>query len=62
MIWPMGDKNKYVTRTTDTDGLIMLENMDPGIYVVTETKPPPGYLPAEPDSQEIYIAAGQSRG
>ena len=38
------DSSTYATVTTDANGEAWLYQLDPGVYEVTETLPPPGYL------------------
>ena len=46
------------TLTTDGEGRGTFTGLDPGSYLVTETKPPAGYLPAE--AQKVTLAAPDS--
>ena len=46
---------------TDPDGLIHLEQLDTGWYKIKELETVPGYIIRQPDTQEIYLAAGQDR-
>ena len=39
------DSSTYATVTTDASGEAWLYQLDPGVYEITETMPPPGYLP-----------------
>jgi uncharacterized surface anchored protein len=41
------DSSTYATITTDGTGSAWLYDLDPGVYEITETLTPPGYLPNE---------------
>ncbi|MCL1999739.1 MAG: SpaA isopeptide-forming pilin-related protein [Turicibacter sp.] len=45
---------------TSQGGMATLPNLEPGTYVVTETRAPPGFVITEP-SQTVVMAAGQSQ-
>ena len=40
---------------TGTEGELVLESLDPGVYEVIEQSPPPGYLPARTSTQLITL-------
>jgi len=48
------------TRTTPANGVILLDNLDPGEYTVTEITPPAGYILSSPTFQAVTIEAGQT--
>lgn len=43
---------------TDKDGLIVLDGLRPGAYIITEVQPAPGYTIKQPDTQDFYLRAG----
>ncbi len=49
------DSSTITTERTNANGEILLEDMDPGIYKITESAPPEGYLPAENPTQLITL-------
>ena len=56
-----GEYNDLGIYYTDTQGQIHLERAETGWYKVKELEPAPGYIIRQPDTQEIYLAAGQDR-
>ena len=54
-----GEYNDLGTFYTDTQGEIHLERQETGWYKVKELEPAPGYTIKQPDTQEIYLAAGK---
>lgn len=46
--------------TTDHNGQITLNNLTPGSYIVTETKPLDGYSMTDGTSQTVVLSAGQT--
>ena len=53
------DGQTITAEETNEQGEIVLKNMDPGVYEVTEKAPPPGYLPAREASQLITLEANK---
>ena len=49
-----------VTRTTSSNGVVLLEGLQPGVYTVTEITPPPGHLLADPVTQTVTIQSGST--
>lgn len=49
------DSETVTTLRTNANGEILLEDLDPGVYQVTETTPPEGYLPAQQPTQLITL-------
>ena len=49
------DGSTLTTERTNANGEILLEDLDPGVYQITETTPPEGYLPAEKPTQLITL-------
>ena len=49
------DSSTVTTETTNESGEILLRNLDPGVYEITESTPPVGYLPAEEPTQLITL-------
>ena len=49
------DGSTLTTKQTDENGEIVLEALEPGVYEITETVPPVGYLPAEQLTQLITL-------
>ena len=49
------DGSTLTTKQTDENGEIVLEALEPGVYEITETVPPVGYLPAEQPTQLITL-------
>lgn len=45
---------------TDSEGKILLTNLDPGYYTITEIAPPPGYLIATPASRDVFLEEGKT--
>ena len=54
-----GEYNDLGTFYTDAEGQIHLERVDTGWYKIQELEPAPGYTIKQPDTQEIYLAAGK---
>ena len=54
-----GEYNGLGTYYTDAEGQIHLERVDTGWYKIQELEPAPGYTIKQPDTQEIYLAAGK---
>jgi len=54
-----GEYNDLGTFYTDAQGEIHLERQETGWYKVKELEPAPGYTIKQPDTQEIYLAAGK---
>ena len=54
-----GEYNDLGTFYTDAEGQIHLERVDTGWYKIKELEPAPGYTIKQPDTQEIYLAAGK---
>ena len=53
------DGKTLTAEETNEQGEIVLKNMDPGVYEVTEQAPPPGYLPAREATQLITLEANK---
>ena len=53
------DGSTLTSELTGTDGEIFLNNLEPGVYEVTEQAPPVGYLPARQASQLITLEANK---
>lgn len=45
---------------TDAEGKILLTNLDPGYYTITEIAPPPGYLLSTSSSRDVYLEEGKT--
>ena len=56
-----GEYNDLGIHYTDARGMIHLERLDTGWYKIRELEAPAGYIIRQPDTQEIYLAAGQDR-
>ena len=54
-----GEYNDLGTYYTDAEGQIHLERADTGWYKIQELEPAPGYTIKQPDTQEVYLAAGK---
>ena len=54
-----GEYNDLGTFYTDAQGEIHLERQETGWYKIKELEPAPGYTIKQPDTQEIYLAAGK---
>ena len=54
-----GEYNDLGTYYTDAQGQIHLERVETGWYKIKELEPAPGYTIKQPDTQEIYLAAGK---
>ncbi len=54
-----GEYNDLGTFYTDAQGEIHLERQETGWYKVKELEPAPGFTIKQPDTQEIYLAAGK---
>lgn len=53
------DGSTLTTAQTDANGEIILKELDPGVYQITEVSPPTGYLPAEQPMQLITLTANK---
>ena len=53
------DGSTLTTEQTDANGEIILKELDPGVYQITEVSPPAGYLPAEQPTQLITLTANK---
>lgn len=49
------DSSTVTTEQTDENGEIFLEDLEPGVWQITEVSPPEGYLPAEEPTQLITL-------
>ena len=54
-----GEYNDLGTFYTDVQGEIHLERQETGWYKIKELEPAPGFTIKQPDTQEIYLAAGK---
>ena len=54
-----GEYNDLGVFYTDAEGQIHLERQETGWYKIKELEPAPGYTIKQPDTQEIYMAAGK---
>ena len=54
------DGSTLTTKQTDENGEIFLEALEPGVYQITETVPPVGYLPAQQPTQLITLVANRT--
>ncbi len=54
-----GEYNDLGTFYTDAQGEIHLERQETGWYKIKELEPAPGFTIKQPDTQEIYLAAGK---
>ena len=54
-----GEYNDLGIYYTDAQGQIHLERVETGWYKVKELEPAPGFTIKQPDTQEIYLAAGK---
>lgn len=54
------DGSTLTTKQTDENGEIFLEDLEPGVYQITETVPPVGYLPAQQPTQLITLEANRT--
>ena len=54
-----GEYNDLGVFYTDSQGQIHLERQETGWYKIKELEPAPGYTIKQPDTQEIYLAAGK---
>ena len=54
-----GEYNDLGIYYTDAQGQIHLERQETGWYKIKELEPAPGYTIKQPDTQEIYLAAGK---
>ena len=54
------DGSTLTTKRTDKNGEIFIEDLEPGVYQITETAPPVGYLPAEQSTQLITLVANKT--
>ena len=55
-----GELNDLGTFYTDKNGVILLEKLETGWYRVKELEPAPGYTIKQPDTQDIYLKAGET--
>ena len=55
-----GELNDLGTFYTDKNGEILLEKLETGWYRVKELEPAPGYTIKQPDTQDIYLKAGET--
>ena len=54
-----GEYNDLGIYYTDANGQIHLERVDTGWFKIKELEPAPGFTIKQPDTQEIYLAAGR---
>ena len=54
-----GEYNDLGIFYTDAEGQIHLERQETGWYKIKELEPAPGFTIKQPDTQEIYLAAGK---
>ncbi len=54
-----GEYNDLGIYYTDAEGQIHLERVDTGWYKIKELEPAPGFTIKQPDTQEVYLAAGK---
>ncbi len=54
-----GELNDLGTFQTNDSGEIVLEHIDTGWYRIKELEPAPGYTIKQPDTQDIYLKAGE---
>ena len=54
------DSSTLTTKTTDANGDIFIENLEPAVYEITEKTPPKGYLPAEQPTQLVTLLANKT--
>ncbi|MEG1578506.1 MAG: SpaA isopeptide-forming pilin-related protein, partial [Oscillospiraceae bacterium] len=54
------DSATITTVTTGADGTVLLEHLTPGVYEITETIPPTGYLLPETVTQQITLEANKT--
>ena len=45
---------------TDAEGKIVLTDLEPGYYTISEIAPPPGYLLATPASRDVFLEPGKT--
>ena len=55
-----GELNDLGTFQTNDSGEIVLEHIDTGWYRIKELEPAPGYTIKQPDTQDIYLKAGET--
>ena len=55
-----GELNDLGAFYTDKNGEILLEKLETGWYRVKELEPAPGYTIKQPDTQDIYLKAGET--
>ncbi len=56
-----GELNDLGIHYTNASGEIVLEHIDTGWYRIRELEPAPGYTIKQPDTQDIYLVAGETR-
>ena len=55
-----GELNDLGVHYTNASGEIVLEHIDTGWYRIKELEPAPGYTIKQPDTQDIYLVAGET--
>ena len=55
-----GELNDLGTFQTNASGEIVLEHIDTGWYRIKELEPAPGFTIKQPDTQDIYLKAGET--
>ncbi len=55
-----GELNDLGTFQTNASGEIVLEHIDTGWYRIKELEPAPGFTIKQPDTQDIYLKAGEA--
>lgn len=55
------DWSTPTTHTTDENGTVLLSNLEPGIYKITETVPPEGYDLTGEDTQYVVLTGGMNK-
>lgn len=54
------DSATVTMKTTNAHGEILVENLEAGVYEITEKTPPAGYLPAEQPTQLVTLVANKT--
>lgn len=54
------DSSTVTSVTTGADGTVLLEHLNPGVYEITETIPPVGYLLPETVTRQITLEANKT--